>query len=80
MLEDENECYRREIITKFESSQASRIDEMRKRVGLLREQREVHQKKFVEHKLDQAFQYAPSFFKHCLLIALLSAVRCDIDL
>jgi hypothetical protein len=56
ILEEEDECFRREIENEFESRQASRVDDMRKRVGLLREQREVQQKKLVEQKLDQAFQ------------------------
>ena len=56
LLQDEDECFRKELVSQYESRQANQIEEMRKRVATLRANREATEKKFVEQKLDLCFQ------------------------
>jgi len=56
MMEDENYAFETQLKDSFEKRKESQIDDMRRRVTTLRQQREAHQKEIVEHKLNQCFQ------------------------
>jgi hypothetical protein len=55
LLEDEDNCFKKEMTADFESRRENQLVEMRKRVEALRAKREEHQKKIVDQKLDQCF-------------------------
>jgi hypothetical protein len=56
MMEEEMFVYTEQMKSDFERQQESKIDEMRRRVKALKDKRLEEENKFVEKKLDQAFQ------------------------
>lgn len=56
MMEDEMFVFTEQMKTDFERQQESKLDEMRQRVKALKDKRLEEERKFVEKKLDLAFQ------------------------